>query len=748
MKYLFATITFFFFVGLKAQEATVQQKDLKVGVVLSGGGAKGLAHIGALKEIEKAGIRVDYIGGTSMGAIIGALYASGYSATQLDSIFNTLDFETLIRDDVPRSAKTFYEKDDAEKYALTFPFDDFQLRFPSGISKGQNVYNLLSRLLFHVRDVENFDELPIPFVCIATDVEKGKQVVFRNGYLPKAITASGAIPSLFSPIVIDDVIYVDGGVLNNYPVDEVKAMGADVIIGVDVQDTLRGRDKLRSAVDVLVQVNNYRTIEGMIEKRKKTDVYINPKIDDFSVVSFGEGRKIIAAGEKAAKSLSDTLQRIASLQKETPKKRRSFSNSTSIFIEDVVIIGNQKYTRSYILGKLKLRTPSEVSYTDFSEGVNNLSATGNFAGIDYHFQELPGTDHKYKLVLQVLESGSRTSLRVAAQYDQLFHSAGLANITRKRLFTNNDVASLDLIVGDNLRYNFDYYIDKGYYWSIGLSSSYSFFDKNVAIDFLRDEPQLPEDLPVNRISLNYTDLSNEVFVQTVFQRVFSLELGAEHKWLKYLSETIGNNQDNVPRTVFENTHYGSAFGRLKYDSFDDSYFPSEGFLFSGDFHWYLLANGDVTDFDPYSIAKAKAAYAHSLGSRFAGLFSVEGGVKFGNPEAHSLDFFIGGYGFKPLNNIIPMIGYEPLELRGDTYLKSDFQIDFEFAKKNHLILAGSIANVGNNLFGNGGWIDGVHHSGMSLGYGLETFFGPMELKYAYSPDLREDAWYVSAGFRF
>ena len=159
------------------------------------------------------------------------------------------------------------------------------------------MYNLLSRLLFHVRDVENFDELPFHSYALLRTLKKGKQVVFRNGYLPKAITASGAIPSLFSPIVIDDVIYVDGRVLNNYPVDEVKAMGADVIIGVDVQDTLRGRDKLRSAVDVLVQVNNYRTIEGMIEKEEDRCVH-QSKIDDFSVVSFGKGEKSLQQGKK------------------------------------------------------------------------------------------------------------------------------------------------------------------------------------------------------------------------------------------------------------------------------------------------------------------------------------------------------------------------------------------------------------------------------------------------------------------
>ena len=281
------------FLGLGQDTA---QEDLKVGLVLSGGGAKGLAHIGALKVIEEAGIRIDYIGGTSMGAFVGGLYASGYSAQQLDSIFNVLDFDTLIQDEVPRSTKTFYEKEDGERYALTLPFDDFKVSFPSGLSKGQNVYNLLSKLTTHVSDVEDFDQLPIPFFCVATNVETGQAKIFEEGYLPRVISASGAIPTLFSPIKIGDSIYVDGGVVNNYPVDEVRAMGADLIIGIDVQDSLRTREELKSAISLLGQVNNYRTIDAMKEKAGRTDLYMKPNIENYNVVSFDEGNQIILSG--------------------------------------------------------------------------------------------------------------------------------------------------------------------------------------------------------------------------------------------------------------------------------------------------------------------------------------------------------------------------------------------------------------------------------------------------------------------
>jgi NTE family protein len=196
----FIILCLFFFCSYGQRD---KSKDVKVGLVLSGGGAKGLVHIGALKVIEESGVRIDYIGGTSMGAIIGALYASGYRAEELDSIFKTVDFNTLIQDELPRSAKTFHEKEDAERYALTLPFDHFKISFPSAISKGQNVYNLLVKLLYHVNHITNFNKLPIPFFCVATDVETGEPVVLNKGYLPEAIAASGAFPSLFEPIEID-----------------------------------------------------------------------------------------------------------------------------------------------------------------------------------------------------------------------------------------------------------------------------------------------------------------------------------------------------------------------------------------------------------------------------------------------------------------------------------------------------------------------------------------------------------------
>lgn len=721
-------------------------EDIKVGLVLSGGGAKGLAHIGALKVIEEAGVRIDYIGGTSMGAIIGALYASGYSANQLDSIFNQTDFSTLIQDNIPRSAKTFYEKQEAEKYALVLPFDKFKIDFPSSLSKGQNVYNLLSRLTSHVSTISDFSELPIPFFCIATDVESGKEVMLDSGYLPRAAVASGALPSLFSPVLIDDRLLIDGGVVNNYPVSEVRAKGMDIIIGVDVQDTLKTRDHLKSAFDVLAQINNFRTIGDMDGKRKKTDVYIHPNIDNFSVVSFNEGRKIVASGVTAAEFFREELNKIALQQKPIEKVKIKFETRDTIFIKEVIIEGNEKYSRSYVLGKLKLRTPDKVTYKYFNEGINNLSVTGNFQDIDYRLIE--DENKQNTLLLQLRESKSSMMLRFAAHYDDLFRTAALINITKKRLFTNNDIASLDLIAGDNLRYNFEYYIDKGFYWSVGFNSKYHFFETDVPVSFIGADLEAELSLPLNKLAINYSDFTNQLYFETLFKRIFIFGLGAEHKYLRYLSETIGTDENNLPRTVFESTNYYSAYGFLKYDSYDNSFFPKKGVYFAGDFHWYLFADGRNKDFEPFSLAKAKLGYAHTIFNKFSAQITTEGGFKLGGPETTSLDFALGGYGFKEMNNIIPFMGYDVISLRGNTYLKSTLTFDYEIFRRNHINISANIANVGNDLFETGEWIDGIDYSGFSLGYGLETVLGPMEIKYSYSPEIAKSEWYVALGYRF
>lgn len=732
---LILTISF-----VSAQETEKKKQDFTVGLVLSGGGAKGLAHIGTLKIIDSLGIRIDYIGGTSMGAIIGSLYASGYSGKQIDSIFRETDFEELIQDELPRSAKTFYEKEDAERYAITLPFDNFKVAFPSSISKGQNVYNKLAQLLLHVKDINDFNELPIPFLCIATDIEKGEQVVLNEGYLPDAITASGAFPSLFEPIQMGDRLLIDGGVTNNYPIDEIKAKNPDIIIGVDVQDGLAGREKLKSAMGILSQINNFRTINDMKTKSKQTDVYIRPNIKGFTVISFDKGGELIERGEEAGRLNIKALQAVAAKQQQKPNRKRIVVQD-SININYVHLRGNNKYTRSYVRGKLRFKTPGRVAFKKFTEGIGNLAATGNFTGIRYKtWKNEDGTED---VILNLHERPSTMFLRLAAHYDDVYKTAGLINVTRKNVLFNNDVASLDFIIGDNIRYNFEYYIDKGYYWSIGLKSRFNTFERGVNFDLISDDNSNPD---LNRIDVEVSDFTNQLYIQTVVREEFVFGIGAEHKRLKIASETIVQN--NEEETIFERSDFVSTFGFLKLDTYDNKYFPSKGVFFEGDFHWYLFSSDYNKNFDLFSLAKAKIGYATPLFHNLSLNISSEGGFKLGETSVNSLDYVLGGFGNNYINNYIPFLGYDFLSFAGNSFVKGTITLDYNFYPKHHLNFTANYANAGENIFDDGEWFSIPDYNGYAVGYGFETFFGPLQVKYSWTPDVEKDQLYFSVGFWF
>lgn len=707
----------------------------KVGVVLSGGGAKGLAHIGVLKVLEEAGIEVSYIGGTSMGAIVGGLYAAGYSANQLDSIFSSLDSDALLRDFTPRSSKNFFEKRNDEIYALSLPFKGYKIGFPTAFSKGLYNYTTVSRLTDHVRHVRDFNKLPIPFVCIATDIETGQEVVLREGVLPDAILASGAFPSLYSPVAIGEKLLIDGGVTNNYPIEQVKAMGADIVIGVDVQDPLKNRDQIKGATGILIQINNYQMIQKMEGKRKETDVYIKPDIAGFTVISFDEGRQIIDKGEESARKMIDRLRELGVGH---PLDKPNIHPRDSICVDQIRISGLNNYTRSYIIGKLNFKPGAKISYNKLDDGITRLNATQNFNAIGYNFAT--GTDGE-TLRVNVVENPIDRYIKFGLHYDGLYKSAVLVNYTHKNLLWRNDVASLDLILGDNFRYNFDYYIDNGFHLSYGIHSYFSSFNKNISKDFSTGSgfTAIPGSGSVN---IDFTDWTNQIYLQTIFAQRFLLGGGVEYKHLKVKSETV----DVEP--VFDDSDYLSVYGYLKFDSYDDKYFPTEGWFFSGEAKSYLLSSNYTGGFNRFSIVKGELSTAKTL---FKGLtlgLQAESGFAIGDETVPTFDFILGGYGYNMTNSFRHFYGYDFLSISGNSYIKSAATLDWEFFKKNHINFTANFANVGRNLLDEGEMFSLPKYSGYAFGYGMETIIGPIEIKHSWSPDTTIHYTWVSVGFRF
>ncbi len=731
-----------------------EKKKPKIGLVLSGGGAKGMAHIGALKIIEEAGVEIDYIGGSSMGAIVGALYAAGYTANELDSIFKTTNIGSLIQDNLPRSAKTFYEKEDSERYSLTLPFKNFKVTVPPAFSGGQNIYNEFVRLLYHVKDIDDFNMLPTPFVCIATDIETGKQVILNSGYLPEAILASGTLPSLFEPTIINDKVLIDGGVVNNYPIDEVRAMGADIIIGVDVQHDLSDREALLSATEILLQINNYRTVADMKIKSKKTDIYIKPNIEEYSVIDFNRLGEIVKTGEDAANLKINELRELATGFEKSKNSISVIEPDEKLTINRLLIDGNTVHTRGYVKGKLRFNLDEPINFKKLQQGMSNLSATGNFRTIKYKL--LDNLNGGEDLILPLDETRNTSFLRLGAHFDDLYKSGALINITKKRILSKDDVASFDFILGDNIRYNFEYYIDKGTYWSFGINSRFNDFEQEINFDLIEDNFEVGAGTTLNRINLNVSDFTNQLYIQTVVKEEFAFTLGAEFKHLQYSTRTFGDTPDvTTPgttssngRTYFERSNFISAFGSLKLDTYDDKYFPSRGLYFNGDMHYYVLSSDFNNNFKDFSISKARLGMAMPLVNRLSINIETEGGFKLGTSNVTSFDFLLGGYGTDFINNFVPFVGYDFISLPGNSFVKAYARLDYEFAKKNHALFTANFANVDDDLFRTGDWFKAPTYSGYGIGYGLESFLGPVNLMYSWTPEIDKSQFFVSVGYWF
>ncbi len=731
-------IIFLMLISLFSQPTNAQDtvKRPKIGLILSGGGAKGFAHIGVLKVLESAGVKIDYIGGTSMGAVVGGLYASGYSANQIDSIFGSTNFDELLQDYIPRTSKSFFEKHNDELYAISLPFKKFNIGIPIALSKGLYNYNLLTSLTHKVRHITDFNKLPIPFLCIATDIETGKEVLLNKGYLPQAMLASSAFPSLFSPVEIDGKLLIDGGVSNNYPIEEIRKLGADIIIGVDVQDGLKDRKSLKDATRILVQITNLQMIEKMKEKSKNTDIYIKPKVAEYSVISFDKGKEIIKLGEDAAIEVYDKIKILGNLNNYKLVTTKKESDSLQIdLIENNDL---KRYTRAYIIGKLGFKQGMKISYQDLKNGIDKLNATQNFSTINYTISEYNGND---KLDLKLTESSNNTFLKFGLHFDGLYKSAILVNLTQKKSLLKNDVLSLDLGLGDNFRYNLNYYVDNGFYFSYGFKSIFNQFTRNITTDFINKS--YLNNLALSTVNVDYIDLTNQAYVQTIFAQKFLIGTGIELKHIKITNQTLQNST-----TVFENSDYASIFGYLKYDSYDNKYFPSQGWNLNADLQTYLYSTDYTKTFNRYSIAKLDAAFAKTFYKKTTLMFQTDAGFAIGGSSTSYLNFAFGGYGFNPTNNLKPFYGYDFISLAANSYIKSTATIDYEIIKKNHLNFSANFANINDNLFDNGNWISKPKYSGYALGYGLETFIGPVEVKYSWSPELLKGFIWFGVGFKF
>ncbi len=715
------------------------QKDLKVGLVLSGGGAKGFAHVGVLKVLEQIGVRIDYIGGTSMGAIVGALYATGYTASQIDSIIHVTDFEELMQDKIPRKTKTFFQKDNADRYAFKLPIKNKKVVLPTAISKGQNIFNMLSHLTRHVHQVESFDKLPIPYFCIATAIETGKQQILEEGFLPLAIQASASFPTLLDPVTIDGVLLTDGGVVNNYPVNVMKDKGVDVIIGVDLQEGLISQGNVNSIPKVLMQLISYQMVEKQAQNREDTDVYLHIDLPDYNVVSFDAIDEILAKGEEVALSEIVQFENIVKQQIKREVRKPLHNNFSTInTFKEILISGNEHYTDEYVLSKINLDTLSNFSHNQIHEGINRLVATGNFDKVQYKF--LTDSSGKTILDLKLKENEISTFVKLSAHYDEIYKTAILANLTSKHLLFDNDVFSFDFMIGDNFRYQLDYFIDNGFYWSYGLSSKYTFFKRDFFInDFSTFSTQ-----GNTKSTFNYNDFTTNIYLQTKFRNK-ALRLGMEHQYLDFHTE-VRTTQNEIVKEYVDNSAYLNAFGTLFFDSFDNNYFPKSGLKGAFTFKSMFLAS-ELSELSPLSLLSGRISYAHTIKDRLSFELSGDMGLSIGDKSFELFEYYLGGTNQNFINTFVPFYGYEMATIQGRDFIKGMLKTRYEIIDKNHVSFIINYANVGDDILSKKLEFDELN-SGYGFSYGIDSFMGPIELIYTWSPEQSSSLWYINVGFWF
>ena len=326
-KVLFLFTTLLLLAQIAAKAHTPEVPDIrkgtrpKVAVVLSGGGAKGAAHIGALKVIEEAGIPVDMIVGTSMGAIIGGLYSVGHTPECLDSLLKSQDWPTLLTDRKKEQEQSFLSRERDDNFIISIPLgknhesDTTQnVNSKAGIIEGRNILKMFQRLIPPEYGGNiSFDKLPVRFACVAVDAASGKEIVFRSGQLDTAMRASMSIPGVFRPIRKDSMLLIDGGILNNYPVDVARKMGADIVIGVNVGEGLHNADRIKSMMDIANQIASIYETEKREKNIKDTDLYIKVNVKGFTMASFTNEAidTLIMRGEEAARANFDKLKAMA-----------------------------------------------------------------------------------------------------------------------------------------------------------------------------------------------------------------------------------------------------------------------------------------------------------------------------------------------------------------------------------------------------------------------------------------------------
>ena len=532
MKLIKILLVFLFCFGLDLYAQDVpEEKRPKIGVVLSGGGAKGMAHIGVLRAMERAGIRPDYITGTSMGAVIGGLYAIGYSADSLEKIVKSVDWDQVLSNKIPLNYIAYEEKYYYDRYLVNFPIEKFKVMLPNGLIEGQMLSELLSDYTWTAGKYKNFDEFPIPFRCIATDVSTGKQYVFKDGPLAKAMRSSMAIPTAFTSVDVDTTLFVDGGIVNNFPVELVKEMGADIVIGVNVSNA--GFDKakdINNIPGILMQMAMISALEKLPAQMDSCTIYIHPELEGYNTASFSSYNEILEIGDEAGNKF---LPEFRALAKELNLTDTIYKGipiiPAAIVIDNIEINGNILTPDDVILGKLGIEKGDLVTREMVEIGVRSVFGLDNFYKVSYDI-ESNLESNTYNLILDIKEKTPAT-LRASVHYDNTFSAGIVLNLTLRNILFEGTRAVIAGDISENPKVRFDYlkYTGQNRHYAVNAIYDYRLlqlpvYEKGEIVDYANRTQNNFQIKAITTSSLKYSVGIGYDFNSSVEQSKFSFDL--------------------------------------------------------------------------------------------------------------------------------------------------------------------------------------------------------------------------------
>ena len=725
-------LTFIFALGFSfigsAQEPDQKVKSPKIALVLSGGGAKGFAHIGVLKVLEKEGIPIDLIVGTSMGSLVGGFYSLGYNASELETLVKSLNWETTLSDDVPRA---FLSKNDQllkQRYIFSLPINgNKKVSLPQGLIKGQNVINIFCGLAGNVPVDADFSKFPIPFACVAIDLETGKEVVLKNGFLPTAMFSSMAIPIAFQSSDYNGQLLAGGGIVNNFPADVAKQMGADIIIGVDIRNDFFDRENLQSLDNVVNQMIGFFDLTKKSINNSLCDLIIRPDITGYSMTSFTNeaADSLIIRGEKATlKVMSQIHDLKAKYQLDLPEKSRKLVKPDSWYITDLTFSGNYHLDEDFLRTTLNMEIPGNFSSEEIKTAIDRIYGLGGFDRIYYNLIDT--------------ENGKSLNL----------------NITTKKVFTQNIGFKANTTDAAAILVNTT---QKNYKNIFGLLSASAELSVNPGLSMVAETnktnlPTLGINIKGKYQNYNIFDDGNKIFEANVFYTSGSLyfykpfmhhlELGMGIQEEYYHGDIFSRNNtlETSGKTDFFLTN---AYSYLSFDNMDDFYFPTKGTNLYAEFS--LMADFKKTnEISPVVLFKMKNVIP--LDKSASLLFDLYGRALFNSDFPVIRNTLVGGEPYSQYFNYhFPFVGLPAVSITERYTYISLIGLRMKIAKSQYV-----------SLLLNGMWqdtdmifrekVEAIYGGGIR--YSLKTMLGPLDVTMGYSGSTDKPTFSANFGMYF